>query len=187
MRFLLRCPLFVFVLLLYNIIIFTKPDLLLEPTVQDVSGPVAEVVENAVDAIDGALPGEEIADEPDVVVEPTPERKGPKPIANIPLISGATWQPLPADILLLISVFVLYIELFKSTRTSVSSIVEHVLSMFVFIAFLVEFLVVEACGTSTFLIVTLLSLIDVIGGFTITISTARRDFGVGAHSGSLGE
>ncbi len=170
-KFILRFPLFFFVLVLYNIIIFAKPELLLEPQIEPASGPgVEEVAPAAADA----------------EAEPAEAPKRPQAIANIPLISGATWRPLPADILLLIAVFVLYVELFKSTRTSVSSIVEHVLSMFVFIAFLVEFLVVEACGTSTFLIVTLLSLIDVIGGFTITISTARRDFGVGAHAG-MGE
>ena len=173
-KFILRFPLFFFVLVLYNVIIFAKPDLLLEPEVLPATGASVEEVAPAA--------GADAAD----ATEPAEAPKRPRAIANIPLISGATWRPLPADILLLIAVFVLYVELFKSTRTSVSSIVEHVLSMFVFIAFLVEFLVVEACGTSTFLIVTLLSLIDVIGGFTITISTARRDFGVGAHA-AMGE
>ncbi|MEM1295167.1 MAG: hypothetical protein AAGH89_07360 [Verrucomicrobiota bacterium] len=170
MKFLLRCPLFVFVLIIYNVIIFTKPDLLLEPRIQP-DTPAAVVEE-------GAAPD----DFPAPIQE---EAKRPKPIASIPLISGAVWEPVVADFLLLFAVFILYIELFKSTRTNVSSIVEHVLSMFVFIAFMIEFLVVEACGTSTFLIVTLLSLIDVIGGFTITISTARRDFGVGSHAGGM--
>ena len=174
MKFILHFPLFFFVLILYNIIIFAKPDMLLEPEVVVNSGPESELVTDAAEAT------------PEIEPAPATEAKRPQPIANIKLISGAIWRPLPSDILLLIAVFVLYVELFKSTRTSVSSIVEHVLSMFVFIAFLVEFLVVEACGTSTFLIVTLLSLIDVIGGFTITISTARRDFGVGAHAGMGG-
>tara|TARA_R110002096_G_scaffold203718_9_gene389057 strand:+ start:2963 stop:3517 length:555 start_codon:yes stop_codon:yes gene_type:complete len=183
MKFLLRCPLFVFVLILYNIIIFTKPDLLLEPRIQ----PEAVTVVSEEATGDGNVTTEEVAAAEDFPPPVQKEAKRPQPIARIPLISGAVWEPVVADFLLLFAVFILYIELFKSTRTSVSSIVEHVLSMFVFIAFMIEFLVVEACGTSTFLIVTLLSLIDVIGGFTITISTARRDFGVGAHGGMAGD
>lgn len=182
MKFLLHCPLFVFVLIIYNIIIFTKPDLLLESKVQP--DPVAVVSEEAI--ADGNVTTEDLAAAEDVPV-PVQEAKGPKPVLSIPLISGAVWEPVVGDFLLLFAVLILYVELFKSTRTGVSSIFEHVLSMFVFIAFMIEFLVVEACGTSTFLIVTLLSLIDVIGGFTITISTARRDFGVGSHAGGLAE
>ena len=148
-KFILRFPLFFFVLALYNIIIFAKPELLLEPEVGDPSGADVESVAPVVPVVEGDAPeadapvGDAMAtEEPEVKeepMEPVSESKRPQAIANVPLISGAVWRPLPADILLLIAVFVLYVELFKSTRTSVSSIVEHVLSMFVFIAFLVEF------------------------------------------------
>ena len=98
------------------------------------------------------------------------------------LLSGAQWVFSVSDLLLSISVICLYIEIFKSTRTSTISIVDHGLSMLVFIVCLVEFIVIPQTGSSTFFIIMLMSLFDVIAGFTITISTARRDFGVGAHS-----
>lgn len=69
----------------------------------------------------------------------------------------------------------LYIEILKATRSSVIAIVDHGLSMLVFVGFLVEFLVNEKVGNSTFLIITLLAFIDVVAGFTVTISAARRD------------
>jgi hypothetical protein len=40
---------------------------------------------------------------------------------------------------------------------------------------MVEFIVAEKAATSTFLILTALSFVDVVGGFTITIRTAQRD------------
>ena len=76
-------------------------------------------------------------------------------------------------------VLLLYIELFKATRTSVGAIVEHILSLFVFVIFLVEFIVVPGAASSTCVILMLLCLLDVVGGFTISISTARRDIGFG--------
>jgi len=98
------------------------------------------------------------------------------------LLSGAQWVFSLSDLLLSISVICLYIEIFKATRTSTISIVDHGLSMLVFIICLVEFIVIPQAGSSTFFIIMFMSLFDVIAGFTITISTARRDFGVGAHS-----
>ena len=101
-----------------------------------------------------------------------------EPLFSLNLISGAEWTLAFTDIVVLIGVIFLYFELFKSTRTHTASVIEHVFSMFVFIAFLIEFIVVKQCGNSTFLILTMFSLLDVVAGFTITISTARRDLAV---------
>jgi uncharacterized membrane protein len=77
----------------------------------------------------------------------------------------------------------LYIEIFKSTRTSSISIVDHTLSTIVFVAFLVSWMIfpwtIGDKSDSTFLLLTVMSFIDVVAGFTITIAAARRDFGFG--------
>ena len=52
------------------------------------------------------------------------------------------------------------------------------LSTLVFIAYLVEFLTVREAATSVFFILMCVTLVDVIAGFSITITGARRDFGV---------
>ncbi len=171
MKFISRCPLFLFVLIAYNIAMWSSPHLIsgredAVVVVEETAEPVQP--EDAEAQLD--------AQQEEVRYFPPP------PLFTVDLMSGATWRPTLSDFILLFAIAVLYIELFKSTRTSVGAIVEHVFSLFVFIVFLVEFLLVPAAGTSTFLLVTLLSLIDVIGGFTITISTARRDFGVGSHA-----
>lgn len=84
-----------------------------------------------------------------------------------------------SDAFILASVFFLYIETFKATRTSVISIIDHALSLLVFVVFLIELLVIPRLGNMTFLIMTMAALIDVVMGFTVTISTAKRDFAVG--------
>ncbi len=84
-----------------------------------------------------------------------------------------------SDVFILASVFFLYVETFKATRTSIVSIIDHALSLLVFVVFLIEFLVVPRLGNTTFLIMTTASLLDVVMGFTVTISTAKRDFAVG--------
>ncbi len=84
-----------------------------------------------------------------------------------------------SDAFLLASIFFLYIETFKATRTSVISIIDHALSLMVFVIFLIEFLVVPRLGNMTFLIMTTASLMDVVMGFTVTISTAKRDIAFG--------
>lgn len=84
-----------------------------------------------------------------------------------------------SDALILAAICTLYLETFKATHTSDLSIVEHALSLVVFIVFLIEFLIFPEVGNATFLILMVASLMDVIIGFTVTISTARRDMSIG--------
>ncbi len=80
-----------------------------------------------------------------------------------------------SDLLIIASLLFLYIETFKATRTNTASIIDHVLSLVVFLVFFVEFLIVPRLGNTTFLIMMVGALMDVVMGFTVTISTARRD------------
>lgn len=50
--------------------------------------------------------------------------------------------------------------------------------MILFVVALLEFLLVTACGTDVFLLLTALTLIDVISGFAVSLSTARRDISI---------
>jgi hypothetical protein len=57
----------------------------------------------------------------------------------------------------------------------IRGLMDHVLSMLLFIVMLVEFLLVQRAGTSTFFILMVISLVDVLAGFIITARTAQRD------------
>lgn len=95
---------------------------------------------------------------------------------SVSLPSGAAWGLSMADALVILSLLLLFIELAKSTRTSNSSILDHALSVVVFAACLVEFVVVRAAGTTTFFLLLLMTLMDVVAGFMVTITGARRDY-----------
>jgi len=96
-------------------------------------------------------------------------------VFSVPLLSGHRMNVSTGDVLVLLGVLLLYGEILKSTRFSSKAIMDHVLSIILFIAMIVEFIVAEKAATSTFLILTALSFVDVVGGFTITIRTAQRD------------
>ena len=99
-------------------------------------------------------------------------------LLSIPLFSKVTWGFTTPDLLLAISLIVLYIEIFKATRPNSLSVLDHIFSLLVFIAFLIEFIAFPQGGNSTFFLITLMTFIDVVAGFTVTISTARRDIGL---------
>lgn len=100
-------------------------------------------------------------------------------ITTITLISGAIWTVTIGDAILFFGFILLFLELINSTKTGASTIVNHALSMLVLLIALVEFIVLPQFGTSTFFMLVLLALFDVIAGFTVTITAARRDFTVG--------
>jgi hypothetical protein len=95
------------------------------------------------------------------------------------LPSGGVWQITLGDMLLTVALIVLFFEVVKSTRTGGNSVVDHALSMIVFVACLILFLVWQPAATSLFFLITVISLIDVIAGFSVTIRSARRDYSVG--------
>ena len=94
---------------------------------------------------------------------------------SVPMMSGGVWSMTMADALVVIALVLLFIEIMKSTRTSNRSIIDHVLSLFVFVAFLVEFLLVGAAASSVFFILMIMALFDVVAGFTVSITSAGRD------------
>lgn len=100
-------------------------------------------------------------------------------IFSIPMISKAQWSFTWGDLILIVMLVVLFVEILKATYTSTSSLVDHGLSMLVFIAALVEFIVVPQAATSVFFLILVALLIDVIAGFTIGIRVAKRDIGFG--------
>ena len=101
-------------------------------------------------------------------------------VLPIPLMTTKLWLTW-GDILILITMGLLFAELMKSTYTSTASLLDHGLSMMVFVACLIEFLLVKAAGTSVFFIITVATIIDVVAGYTIGIRVARRDFSIGDH------
>ncbi|MGE5511732.1 MAG: hypothetical protein ACM31O_10840 [Bacteroidota bacterium] len=102
-----------------------------------------------------------------------------KAFFHVPMLRGATWSFTWGDLVILVTMICLFAELIKSTYTSSASLVDHGLSMVVFIACLVEFLLVPQAATSVFFFIVVAVLIDVVAGFMIGIRVARRDLSIG--------
>lgn len=99
------------------------------------------------------------------------------------VLQTVEWSVTSGDMLILISLVLLFVELLKSTSTGTSAIFNHALSMLVFIICLVEFLLHPAFATTPFFLIMIMSLLDVLAGVVVTIVSARRDveFGGGGN------
>jgi uncharacterized membrane protein len=100
-------------------------------------------------------------------------------IIVLSMISGAIWSMALGDLFIVVALVILFFEILKATRNGSGSLINHMLSMLVFIAFLVEFLLVQDAATQVFFILMTVALIDVIGGFAVSVRTAGRDVSIG--------
>ncbi|MFA7415126.1 MAG: hypothetical protein WC048_11625 [Rhizobium sp.] len=100
-------------------------------------------------------------------------------VLSLSMLSGAVWTLSIADIFILVALVLLFGEILKATRNGSGSLVNHMLSMLVFVAFLVEFLLVRDAATQVFFILMTIAFIDVIGGVVVSIRTAGRDVSIG--------
>jgi hypothetical protein len=104
------------------------------------------------------------------------------PAFSIHMTSNGLWVVSLGDVLLAVSLVVLFIELLKSTTSRKVAIINHSLSMILFIICLVEFLLFQGFATSVFFLITLMVLLDVLAGFIVTIVAARRDIDLVGNS-----
>ena len=100
-------------------------------------------------------------------------------VTSVNMMSGATWTMSLGDLFIVISLVILFFEIFKATRRSSVALLDHLFSMALFVIFLVEFLLVQGAATQIFFILMLVSLVDVIAGFTVSIKSASRDIAIG--------
>lgn len=106
-------------------------------------------------------------------------RPAPSAVAySATLPSGAPWSLTIGDVLICAGLVLLFLEIFKASLVSGASSLDHALSMVLFVVCLLEFILVRSCGTSVFMIITLLTFIDVIAGFSVSVAAARRDISV---------
>jgi hypothetical protein len=101
---------------------------------------------------------------------------------SVAMPSGGVWGITLGDMVLTVALFVLFFEILKSTRTGGNSVVDHSLSMIVFVVGLILFLTWPPAATSLFFLIMLTSLIDVVAGFLVTIRAARRDYSLGGNN-----
>jgi hypothetical protein len=100
------------------------------------------------------------------------------PATTVHMMSGQDWVLSWEEIILAFAIFLLWIEIIKSTRIGIRSVMDHILAMALFIAMLVEFLLVRPAGTSTFFLLMALALFDVLAGFIVGMRSSTRQIEV---------
>jgi membrane-anchored protein YejM (alkaline phosphatase superfamily) len=99
-------------------------------------------------------------------------------LTTVHLASGADWTMSAGDMLIVLAVLLLFGEVMKSTRIGMRTVVDHGLSLILFLGMLAEFLLVKQAASATFFLLLVISFIDVIGGFAVTLRSAQRDLTV---------
>ena len=103
---------------------------------------------------------------------------------SVHMVSGADWAMSVGDLLITLAILLLAGEVMNSTRIGTRTILDHSLSLVLFLGMLVEFLLVKQTATGTFFVLLVISFVDVVAGFAVTLRSAQRDLtveGVGGH------
>jgi hypothetical protein len=98
------------------------------------------------------------------------------------LPSDKIWNPTTGQMMILFGVIILAVELIKATQSGQLTIVDHMLSVTVFIFYFAFFLSKPWAKSDVFVIIAAMSFLDVIAGLTITIAAAKRDISIGSLS-----
>jgi hypothetical protein len=104
-----------------------------------------------------------------------PENLWDAELFSVTMMSGGIWSTKLSDIMVLIALLLGFVEILKSTRTSNASLVDHLLSTLVFVVFLVEFLLVRGAATSLFFTLMVITFVDVLAGFSVSLRASSRD------------
>lgn len=100
------------------------------------------------------------------------------PLREFALASGQKVTVTMGGGLIMLALLFLFFEILKATRPAVRSIIDHLLSTLIFIGALVEFLLLPQAASETFFVLLVVLLVDVIGGWSVSVRTAQRDISV---------
>jgi hypothetical protein len=98
---------------------------------------------------------------------------------DVKLISNDIWHIDAGDAFIMLALALLFVEILRSTKSGTASVMNHALSVLVFIIALMMFITVRGYGNSVFFVFTAMTFLDFMAGFIITTVTARRDFAFG--------
>ncbi|HEX9322854.1 MAG TPA: hypothetical protein VF913_12125 [Xanthobacteraceae bacterium] len=109
-----------------------------------------------------------------MIVFLTPGVAWSEKVATVRLPSQTEWPITFGDGVIAIALFLLFVEGLKASRAAGKPMVDHLLSMLVFLGALAEFLLVKEAATSTFAVITAICLVDLAEGLAISGRAARH-------------
>ena len=107
-----------------------------------------------------------------IIVFLMPDLSFTDPLVKLTLMSGAEWTVTLSDVLLALAILLLLAEVIKGARPGAKFLTDHLLSLIVFGAAAAEFVLWPKFGTSTYFLLTALSLVDFLSG--LALRTRRR-------------
>ena len=113
-----------------------------------------------------------------IIVFLMPDVSFTDPLVKLTLVSGAEWAVTLSDVLLALAILLLLAEVIKGARPGAKYLTDHLLSLIVFGAAAAEFVMWPKFATSTYFLMTALSLVDFISG--LALRTRRRAVAVAA-------
>ena len=113
-----------------------------------------------------------------IIVFLMPDLSFTDPLVKVTLMSGAEWAVTLSDVLLTLAILLLLAEVIKGARPGAKYLTDHLLSLIVFGAAAAEFVLWPKFGTSTYFLLTALSLVDFLSG--LALRTRRRAVAVAA-------
>jgi hypothetical protein len=94
---------------------------------------------------------------------------------HVTMFSGAPWSVSAGDLMVLLGLASLFVEMLRSTMVTEGAMANHMTSVVVLLVYVIEFFLVTKAANSTFFLLSTISLIDVLAGFSITTKVASRD------------
>lgn len=95
-------------------------------------------------------------------------------LATVTMKSGGDWTMSPGDILVTLSIALLFVEMMKAARNA-RGWVDHCLAILLFLGMAAEFVLVRQAASATFFLILVMSFFDVLGGFLLAFRSRRRD------------
>jgi hypothetical protein len=96
------------------------------------------------------------------------------PVTTVHMMSGQDWILTWEDVLIAFAIFLLWVEIIKSTRLGTRNVMDHILAIALLVVMQVEFLLVSRAATSTFFLLMAIALVDVLAGFIVGMRSAQR-------------
>jgi hypothetical protein len=96
------------------------------------------------------------------------------PLITVPLPSGTAWPVTLGDVLLTLGVLLLLCEVIKGAHPGAKYLMDHLLSLLLLCGAGAEFVLLPRFGTSTYFLLTTLSLVDFLSGIALRARRGMR-------------
>lgn len=100
------------------------------------------------------------------------------PVFTLTLVSGIAWPVTLGDVLLALGIVLLLFEVMKGSRPGGKYVTDHLLSLAVFAGAAAEFVMLPQFGSSTYFMLTLLALVDLLSGVALRTRRPARSVAV---------